>query len=448
MPKRRASYPFLSRQALSVGGAFALAFGWVWSGALRELWFADILSGTLFSWQGGTLFFATLLAVFLAGALVKSAFFRIQPKIFILLAQLAALLPLGLALVLPGAAHSPLLPACLGLAGGLAGLYWGAALLKLPSALFAAALGITGLAALTELLNMLALTPPPFVLQATCSLLALPLALSLSSRSARTAAREPDGALPPEQNKFFGKTVAALLLAFATLGALFSAEGYAPPGLLPQCGLEAAGVLLALCLPHGHKWPRSRFAALALPLALPFALLPLAGSKPAIFSCSLPLASGTLLAAAVLELARAAQRREQPPSALAARALIAIFLALNLGFYVGARAPFALPWANAALALLALASLAALFFLCRPPFAAATPKNQEAADADTADAFGLTPAERRIAALLRQEYSNAAISETLDIAQATTRVHLRSIHKKMNTASRSELTERLRKMSV
>ncbi|GHU36899.1 hypothetical protein AGMMS50256_34130 [Betaproteobacteria bacterium] len=425
-----------ARQALLTGGGFALAFGWAWSGALREACFAEILSGSLFSGQGASLFFGTMILVFLvggfAGARVPSSLSTLS-TLSAPLTHGAAVLPL-LALLIPGDGKLPAAAIGLGFAGGLAGLYWGARLIRLPAKLAGVSLVMAGglLTALAGLRQMLPAAAPSMLLAV------LPIASLLAWLAARRLAAPPTGVM-----KLPAKTAVALVLAFVALGALFSAEGYAPPLPWRQCGLEALGTLAFIAV--AERVPGRAFLRSAL--ALPFALLPLAALWPAVFALALHLATGALLGLAVMRLAR--RDPEEPGgAALAGRALLALFLALNAGFFLGARA--ALPWENAGLALLLLACLAPILLLSLPERVVAEPEQAPAPENDTPEPstpefpdLGLTRAEQRVSTFLAQGLSNTAISNALGSAPATVRVHLRSIHKKMKTNNREELVERL-----
>ncbi len=72
---------------------------------------------------------------------------------------------------------------------------------------------------------------------------------------------------------------------------------------------------------------------------------------------------------------------------------------------------------------------------------------EQAGKADAKEVFPqplLTAAEQRVLRLINDGYSNSAISDALEIAPATTRVHLRNIHRKLGTHSREELKEVIR----
>ena len=377
-------------RALASGCGFALAFGWVWSGALRGLLFSNFLTGSLFSGQGTSIFFAMLMAVFLLGGIPQftsgitvsgtgAGRMRLPAWVFPLAAHGAALLPLCAFHLFPGTEGIPAVAACLGLAGGLAGLYWGAALLRLSPnaagmALAVAALGITGLAlSVTRLADVLPVEmpfPAPLALLPGCAFIALCMAWGLASRPTPPECSEEEGPLPGQRP---GRTAAAMFLAVAALGMLFSADGYTAPATLTQCGLEAGGVLLALAIfrvPQGQGNGSRRigfFASLALPPAFSLTLLPLATLWMPVFSWTLHLVTGMLLAVSLMALAGSG-RTKGGTRTLAGRVLAALLAALNAGYYAGARATLIWDRDNAGLAALLCACLAALFALSRFDF--------------------------------------------------------------------------------
>ncbi|SBW10530.1 membrane hypothetical protein [uncultured delta proteobacterium] len=371
-----------ARIAALIGCGFALAFGWVWSGALRDLWLADALTDTLFSGHGTTVFFAVLLAVFLTGGVIGSVAGGARPNrvpawAFPVLAHGAALLPLGVSLLASGEPGGVATAASLGLAGGLAGLYWASVLLRLTpaaagTALAVAGLGIAGLAGLTEALSPATQSWPFSAVSPVCAGIALLIAWLLALRTKGETGNKQTEARIARLPK---KTAAALALSIAVLGALFSAEGYAAPTPWLQAGLEAAGTLSALA-PYFIMQKRGAFrerpplfSSLALPLALALAMIPLALLWPAAFSWALHLATGALLAAAAMQLAvrspasrDAAPRRAGNPG-LSSYALAMLPVALNAGFFAGSRAALLWRRENTGLAALVFICLAALFAL-------------------------------------------------------------------------------------
>lgn len=414
-----------ARIAAFAGCGFALAFGWVWSGALRDVWLADVLTGTLFSGQGATMFFAALLAVFLAGGAIGTLAGgarqkRVPAWAFPVFAHGAALLPPGLSLLAPGGTDG--VAAGLGLAGGLTGLYWGTILLRLPPALAGLALAvaglvIAGLAGLTEAVAPAARPWSALVLPPLCAGVALLLAWRPAFRA--KAGRAGDGRETAAPARLPGKTAVALALACAGLGALFSAGGYAAPAPWLQAALEAAGTLLVL-IPFFTSRPGGSipeclrlFSALGFSLALPLALLPLTPLWPPAFSLALHFGTGALLASAVMRLAGGGPPGgiagpggslvslpnslpvslpdRLPESAadnwpdtvsgraagaypagraggggLAGYALAALPVALNAGFYAGSRVGLVWERENAGLAALIFACLLLLFPLTLP----------------------------------------------------------------------------------
>ena len=421
------------RQALLAGCGFALAFGWVWSGALRDLWLAEALTGTLFSGQGTTVFFATLLAVFLAGGVIGSIggsvgasmrWSRRPAWLFPFLAHGAAVLPLCASVFIPGEAGRIAVAASLGLAGGLAGLYWGSVLLRLTPAaaglaLAVAGLLITGLAALTEAVSPASQSWPFLAVPVICAGIALLLAWPLAVRpKGETGDRQTDAspARPP------WKTAVALALSIGVLGALFSAEGYAAPAPWLQAGLEATGTLsaLALCLVlQKHGFFRERpplFSALALPLASSLAMLPLALLWPAAFSWALHFATGALLAVAVMQLAgrcpagHGAASSSIGSSGLAGYALAALPVALNAGFYAGSRAALLWSRANTGLAALVFLCLVVLFWLARPARERAEREGGAPATVFHGMRAAMTSMLRTLPPLTRQEVRRACVT--------------------------------------
>lgn len=490
MPARRLFTIPEPRRVALVGLGFALGFGWAWSGSLRELWLAGVLSGGLFSVQGTSAFFAALAMALLCAALgtgrLLSRLARhplAMPGTAFSLALCAAALQLsGASALLPGVA--------MGLAAGLSGLFWVTALLGLPAPGAVLALALAGL--FTAILAVLDVLPGLFsqfdleqiarfrpLLVPACLLAALPLALWVLREAKPTppSVLEPASAsesafIIPQSAKEPGIRLWGLpaLAAFFALGALYAVAEPVPfGGIWLPCGLEALGAALALplCLMTEKRREPQYVPGLGFAGALLFcaASLPAFSSQPWLARLWPSLLDGFLqgLAAAFLaQSTRASGNLVRP----AGYALLLLLLTVNAGFFAGARA--ALWWHDertgpAGLTTLCLA--VALFPLFRT-WRQARQKARQTAEAAVRDAaltaasatpapepapfseaelqalfttWELTPKEKAVAALIRTGLSNPEIAASAGIAENTLRIHLKSLYRKSGATGRDDL---------
>ena len=473
------------REAVVTGPGFALAFGWLWYGPLRDAWLADTLTGTLFSGRGATAFFTALALTLLCGGLGAGKLgdsFAGQRRGAILAhgAALSATLCAALLSFFGGA--SPGWPgilagAALGFAGGIGGAYWTAALLRLTSPAAAWALGIAALTA-AGLYGLGAVVAPSVLtaLPPACVLAALLLSLfpvRPPQNPAESSAPEQTTPLAeetPKPTKFL-----FLLAAFFALGVLLSAlDSQNTPPSWAQCPLEgagalAAGLFCAACLKRPETteetplrfwhWPFA--ATLLLPLAL-LAFSP----RPQLFGVGLLFCSGLAQGLAVAFLALQVRKAGRNALRAACFSLLGLLVIINAGFYAGARA--ALMWNTGylGLAVLVLPCIGLLFLLpwhARRKVRLATEAEKSITESQSLNgtaapestptretdpqllftAWELTPREKAVAALVRSGLSNPEIANSAGISENTVRIHLKNLYRKSGCSSREELLEKL-----
>lgn len=457
----------LARAALT-GCGLALAFGWVWFGALSSFWLPGVLWGTLSSGGGASLFYALLMIGFLgAGQLAgrlqaqdlepAASFHRLAvsagPHLVHGLGYLA--LDLGfywraiVGAAPPAPTPWPYVPVILTAGAALmTGLFWGARLLALPrSTVGRAYLFAAGTAVLLALLADLASPAMRRAMAQQGVLVAWALCLALiwldkarpKGRGRPRIERGEPGSTPAA--RFPAAFFLAVLALLGLEATLTPAETAVPaPWLATLLNLAGAVVSLGavglLKRPDesdepGDQPPVLRSLGPALTALAGFGLIRLL--TPSGWPWLDPLVEGIIVAAAVTMLA------ETPPKEAwrrAGRALGLTALAVTAGSALGQFA--ATPWNHelnvrlAGGAALAVAGAAWLFY-----------RRSERMTGEKADpAFALTaltPKECEIALLVGQGRTNREIGLALDIGDPTVRFHLRNIYQKTGLTKRAEL---------
>ncbi|SBW10538.1 membrane hypothetical protein [uncultured delta proteobacterium] len=456
------------RRACVTGLGFALAMGWIWFPGMQILCPPLLRTVAPPMGEGAMLFLATLsLGYPLLGLGAGIISGRLSPHLLH-----AATLPFIFILVYqaaPSPSFTLLFALLAGLASVCAGLYWLTAMFAHRPACAGLSFAVSGFAAAG--ISLVAAYQPPDSLRYVLPLLiaaAWPLALLRPESPPR---EKRLGTVSPSGMPDIWFLIPAMFLMGFLEKLLLAGNGPAGPALLCLCSAlgGAAALFLTQTTPAMRGW---KSVCLAL-------LLPIPGLMAGWGAAFSQAATGMVSALVVMELSVYFDRIRTSRIIATGVAAGGIAMLFNLGYAVGDGVIAAMPETDLVTVLVCLVASGVAAFLgtvlahrqpipvaesfVPPPVPAggqadfASPSGyatnsgsdypaQDAPEAPDIVDSGLTATEQRIAELLRQGHTNAGISDELGIALTTTRVHLRSIHKKMATGSREELVGRLREM--
>lgn len=457
------------RAVLLTGAGFCLAFGWAWfprASASLAAAMPGIFSGTLFSGDGNSAFFAAMGAGFLLCAFVSQIWPARLERWEELFWHGAALVCLaGAALACPfmqGAAAG-----FLGLCAAILGMCWGMRLLSLSPPRAGAALILAGL------LSCVFSGGPVLAWPKTTLALSVSIALILvllDNPAQRNRTPSGKAALPRDIAPAGGGTGEnAALSAIWVFAPVFFALGVVMPAktdlphLFPVQLSAAAGLVLGvLCRIRvgGGVLSAAGLAGLgALAVAL-WVVFIQAGSGAALAD---GFAEGVVASALAGWFATRGAGVFLRPRAVAGIILATIFALVNIGGLAGALALRAGD-TGAALLILVCAALSALAWPAWPKLrctwrqrgiwpaaavpsgpAAVEPASPELAALSSIAAYpGLTPREQVVAGLIAQGLSNPQICAKLFLSENTVRTHLKSLYRKTGAANRETLESLLR----